>query len=233
MPLRWKKVGQGTGAPGAGRVTRMLRSNTRAKFHKRQWFVRSIQTHIQAIHAEYHIKQITERQWFSGKIHRCHRWAPRSIRGCRKQTLSFAFSFVTRYKSNRTTCSFYCFFPSPPFFSNSRAERHRSPNFSESFGYNPAMVLPANSSNRMGSNKNYGSAYIRHHTLPLLHDLVSTFLQGRYVGTPLPAFARSKAHHPTWAGGGSETRGLVGRDQKLAAFRQHGSESHHNRHRIL
>ena len=22
-----------------------------------------------------------ERQWFSGKIHRCHRWAPRSIRG--------------------------------------------------------------------------------------------------------------------------------------------------------
>jgi len=22
-----------------------------------------------------------KRQWFSGKIHRCHRWAPRSIRG--------------------------------------------------------------------------------------------------------------------------------------------------------
>ena len=26
---------------------------------------------------------ITKRQWFSGKIHRCHRWAPRSIRGWR------------------------------------------------------------------------------------------------------------------------------------------------------
>ena len=27
------------------------------------------------------IASINQRQWFSGKIHRCHRWAPRSIRG--------------------------------------------------------------------------------------------------------------------------------------------------------
>ena len=27
------------------------------------------------------IKPKRKRQWFSGKIHRCHRWAPRSIRG--------------------------------------------------------------------------------------------------------------------------------------------------------
>ena len=34
-----------------------------------------------------------KRQWFSGKIHRCHRWAPRSIRGWRKSNLSFFLFF--------------------------------------------------------------------------------------------------------------------------------------------
>jgi len=35
------------------------------------------------------LQVITKRQWFSGKIHRCHRWAPRSIRGWRMQKRPF------------------------------------------------------------------------------------------------------------------------------------------------
>ena len=40
-----------------------------------------------------YIKSSKQRQWFSGKIHRCHRWAPRSIRGWRN-LLPFAQSFL-------------------------------------------------------------------------------------------------------------------------------------------
>ena len=36
----------------------------------------------------------SRRQWFSGKIHRCHRWAPRSIRGWRKDSKVFLFIFL-------------------------------------------------------------------------------------------------------------------------------------------
>ncbi|CUM63249.1 uncharacterized protein PRCAT00000820001 [Priceomyces carsonii] len=32
---------------------------------------------------------LSERKWFSGKIQRCHRWAPGSIPGLRKTFLSF------------------------------------------------------------------------------------------------------------------------------------------------
>ena len=49
-----------------------------------------------------------ERRWFSGKIHRCHRWAPGSIPGRRK-----FFFFLT----------IYIFFP---FFNISRKREKRS-----------------------------------------------------------------------------------------------------------
>jgi hypothetical protein len=38
-----------------------------------------------------------KRQWFSGKIHRCHRWAPRSIRGWRNKITSFFGSCVPAF----------------------------------------------------------------------------------------------------------------------------------------
>jgi hypothetical protein len=44
------------------------------------WPPRSHTTSTASI-ARFPLQPITKRQWFSGKIHRCHRWAPRSIRG--------------------------------------------------------------------------------------------------------------------------------------------------------
>ena len=35
-----------------------------------------------------------KRQWFSGKIHRCHRWAPRSIRGWRSSFFALFFTLL-------------------------------------------------------------------------------------------------------------------------------------------
>ncbi len=39
-------------------------------------------------------KNIQQRRWFSGKIHRCHRWAPGSIPGRRKIILTRFATFT-------------------------------------------------------------------------------------------------------------------------------------------
>ena len=44
------------------------------RLHEKVFIVLVIDKETLACHKYKH-------QWFSGKIHRCHRWAPRSIRG--------------------------------------------------------------------------------------------------------------------------------------------------------
>jgi hypothetical protein len=44
---------------------------------------------------------VTKRQWFSGKIQRCHRWAPGSIPGWRRKVITLHVVVAERSKALR------------------------------------------------------------------------------------------------------------------------------------
>ena len=45
--------------------------------------------HTEVCYSEMQYHQEIQRKWFSGKIQRCHRWAPGSIPGLRKFFVEF------------------------------------------------------------------------------------------------------------------------------------------------
>lgn len=68
--------------------------------------------HTEVCYSEMQYHQEIQRKWFSGKIQRCHRWAPGSIPGLRKFNF---FSFSTLFS---TLHSFPVFIVNDNFFNH-------------------------------------------------------------------------------------------------------------------